>query len=64
MDLRELRQSRGLSQRRIAEAIGVSTQTIRNWEKGQSEPFLKVDQTESLYLAVLAFSACRSNSRK
>ncbi|MGG6264275.1 helix-turn-helix transcriptional regulator [Leptolyngbya sp. AN03gr2] len=48
MDFRELRQSRRLSQRRVAEAIEVSTQTIRNWEKGRSEPSLKVDQIESL----------------
>lgn len=38
MRLRELRESKGIFQKHIAEAIYTSKNTISNWEKGVSEP--------------------------
>lgn len=34
----ELRESRGLSQRRVAQLLQVSPQTLNGWEKGRNEP--------------------------
>ncbi len=36
--IRELRVSRGLSQRRLADLLGVSTLTVLRWEHGQTRP--------------------------
>ena len=37
-NLRELRKSSGIKQRIIAEATGVSLQTVTSWENGTTEP--------------------------
>ena len=37
-----------LTQRQIAETIGVTVQTVSNWETGISKPKLTVIQTEQL----------------
>jgi len=39
-----MRAQSGVSQRAIAEALGVSTQTVGNWEGGRSVPSLDPDQ--------------------
>ncbi|QOC93315.1 helix-turn-helix transcriptional regulator [Micromonospora craniellae] len=39
-DLRELRQAAGLSQRKLAEALDVSRQTINSIETGRYDPSL------------------------
>ena len=36
--LRRLRNDAALTQEAVAETIGVSTQTVRNWEMGRNEP--------------------------
>ena len=36
--LRELRRERGLSMEELASAIGVSKQSVSNWEKGLNKP--------------------------
>ena len=38
--LKELRQEKGISQRRIGEIFGVCNQTISFWETGSREPDL------------------------
>ena len=37
----ELRKKNNLSQEKLAESIGVSRQTISNWELGETSPDLK-----------------------
>ena len=36
--IKEIRQSSGLSQTRLAELISVSVDTLRNWEQGRRSP--------------------------
>jgi DNA-binding XRE family transcriptional regulator len=43
-----LRLEVGLTQKALAEAMGVTEQTIRNWEQGRSEPRLTIAQTKRL----------------
>lgn len=42
------RKQLNLTQRQIAEAIGVTVQTVSNWETGTYQPKLTIDQTEKL----------------
>jgi DNA-binding XRE family transcriptional regulator len=42
------RQLLGLTQRQLAQAIGVTDQTISNWERGIYEPKLTLRQTANL----------------
>jgi DNA-binding XRE family transcriptional regulator len=42
------RKSLGLTQRQIAETIGVTVQTVSNWETGTYQPKLTIEQTEKL----------------
>jgi len=46
--LRKLRESTTLSQPDVAERLGVTPQTVRNWEAGRSEPSLKISQVYEL----------------
>ena len=39
-----LRKQRNLSQRDIAQALGITDQTVSNWEQGRSEPRLTIRQ--------------------
>ena len=39
-----LRKQRDLSQRDIAQALGITDQTVSNWEQGRSEPRLTIRQ--------------------
>lgn len=39
--LRLLRESRGLSQRSVAEALGVEPSVVSGWERGRRQPSLK-----------------------
>ena len=39
-----LRKQRSLSQRNIAHVLGVTDQTVSNWEQGRSEPRLTIRQ--------------------
>ncbi|MGG6295266.1 helix-turn-helix transcriptional regulator [Leptolyngbya sp. AN02str] len=43
-----LREKLGLTQRQVAEAIGVTDQTVSNWERGVYAPKLTPRQTAKL----------------
>lgn len=47
-----LRESLGFTQRQIAEALGVTDQTVSNWERGIHIPRLTLRQTVKLCRAV------------
>ena len=38
MEIKAIRRERSISREALAEAVGVSVFTIRNWEQGQREP--------------------------
>lgn len=44
----KLRRKYGLTQKDVADALGVSEQTIRNWENGRTKPQLTIPQTKAL----------------
>lgn len=44
----ELRKKAGVTQKQLAQVLGVSDQTIRNWEKGREEPRLFLWQVKAL----------------
>ena len=48
-DVKELRQAKGLSQGQLAEAVGVSRQTINSIETGKYSPSLLLAVTLSRY---------------
>lgn len=50
--IKKLRESKGLTQRELADAIGVTDQAVSNWERGLNEPRLTLSQVQKL-LAVL-----------
>lgn len=43
-----LRKDVNLTQRQIADALGVSEDTVANWEAGRSTPKLQIWQTKAL----------------
>jgi len=43
-----LRKSHDLTQKQIADALGVTVQTISNWEVGRAEPKLTIRQYKAL----------------
>ncbi len=47
-----LRESVGLTQEALAARLGVTDHTIRNWEKGRTEPKLTIRQTKALCAAL------------
>lgn len=50
--LRELRQRNGLSQKKLADAIGVAQSSINYWEKGQRTPSTEVAQKLADYFQI------------
>jgi len=44
----KLRESLGLTQKQIADAVGVTDQTVSNWERGVYSPRLTPRQTANL----------------
>lgn len=48
----KLRERVGLTQDALAAELGVTDHTIRNWEKGRSEPKLTLKQFKSLLIAL------------
>ena len=50
MTLKALRVTRGIGQKTAADAIGVSPDTLRNWEKGSTFPNAQqISKIEELY---------------
>lgn len=43
-----LRQEAGITQKDVALALGVTIQSVRNWEHGKSEPKLTIPQVKIL----------------
>ncbi|WP_413175398.1 helix-turn-helix transcriptional regulator [Anabaena azotica] len=43
-----LREVSGTTQKQVADAVGVSEHTVRNWEKGRSEAELQIWQVKAL----------------
>jgi transcriptional regulator with XRE-family HTH domain len=39
--LRDAREGEGLSQEELAEAVGITPQTISDWEQGHTTPYLR-----------------------
>lgn len=37
-NIRALREAKGISQRELAEALGVDQSAVSNWERGKAEP--------------------------
>ena len=50
MNLKAIREARNMSREALAEAVGVSLFTLRNWEQGQREPSIAhlVDLADAL----------------
>lgn len=46
--LARIRERSGLTQKQLADAIGVTVQTISNWETGIRKPRLYLEETSSL----------------
>lgn len=44
----KFRQALGLTQKQVADAIGVTDQTVSNWERGVHEPKLTLRQVANL----------------
>lgn len=42
--MRELRIKAGLTQKEVAERLGVGTRTLNNWENGRHTPVLALDK--------------------
>jgi DNA-binding XRE family transcriptional regulator len=43
-----LRKRLGLTQKQVADAVGVTDQTVSNWEAGRFEPRLTISQMQAL----------------
>lgn len=41
MKLRELRKTKGLTQKQLSQEVGVPVRTIARWENGETDMFLK-----------------------
>ena len=50
--IRELRQSRGITQEDFSEALGVSVQTVSRWENGVNAPDLSMLPQLAVYFGV------------
>lgn len=44
----QLRTRAGITQKALADALGVTDHTVRNWEKGREEPKLHIWQVKTL----------------
>ncbi len=47
-ELMRLRKRLGLTQKQVADAVGVTDQTVSNWEAGRFEPRLTISQMQAL----------------
>lgn len=62
--IKELREEKGLSQKKLAEALGVSPGTIGNWESGIREPnFDMVTKVAEFFQVTVDYLLGQSNVR-
>lgn len=54
LKIKELREGKGLSQKQLAETIGVNHRTISHYENGRSEPTLETVEKLCKYFEVSA----------
>jgi DNA-binding XRE family transcriptional regulator len=47
-ELMRLRKRLGLTQKQVADAVGVTDQPVSNWEAGRFEPKLTISQMQAL----------------
>jgi transcriptional regulator with XRE-family HTH domain len=47
-ELMRLRKRQGLTQKQVADAVGVTDQSVSNWEAGRFEPRLTISQMQAL----------------
>jgi DNA-binding XRE family transcriptional regulator len=47
-ELMRLRKRLGLTQKQVADAVGVTDQSVSNWEAGRFEPRLTISQMQAL----------------
>jgi DNA-binding XRE family transcriptional regulator len=47
-ELTRLRKRLGLTQKQVADSVGVTDQTVSNWEAGRFEPRLTISQMQAL----------------
>jgi DNA-binding XRE family transcriptional regulator len=48
-ELMRLRKRLGLTQKQVAEAVGVTDQPVSTWEAGRFEPKLTISQMQAFY---------------
>lgn len=53
-DIKNLRESLGLSQQQLAALIGATIKTISNWETGRKIPAVRISQLEALIASTKA----------
>ena len=48
LTLAKLRKRAGLTQRQVADGLGITNKTVSEWERGITEPHLTISQTQRL----------------
>jgi transcriptional regulator with XRE-family HTH domain len=48
LTLAKLRKRAGLTQRQVADALGITNKTVSEWERGIGEPHLTISETQRL----------------
>jgi transcriptional regulator with XRE-family HTH domain len=48
LTLAKLRKRAGLTQRQVADALGITNKTVSEWERGIGEPHLTIGETQRL----------------
>lgn len=48
LTLAKLRQRAGLTQRQLAETLGITVKTVSAWERGVGEPHMTISETQKL----------------
>lgn len=48
LTLAKLRKRAGLTQRQVADGLGITNKTVSEWERGITEPHLTISETQRL----------------
>ena len=59
LELKKQRESRGLSQYKLAQQLGVSQATVGMWESGKRDPSFPVLRTICEFFGVSSFWGCK-----